>query len=188
MTLKPVKLLALIFIAMGMLLSSALVRPTTQVQAQDVSPALEDRFMFGLVGITSGQTLRVNVANTLVLNDTNLPAGPSRVVINLLNARGQLVRHRDGSLVRRVALVERGESTFLEFDGDEIPGGPDRRLPVRAVVSVFPPGPTVTGKPYDSATPSIEIFNNSNGHTQVFIGNPGVIRGFNPQPDPPLAQ
>jgi len=32
---------------------------------------------------------------------------------------------------------------------------------------------------------SVEIFN-ANGRTVVFIGNPGVIHGFNPQPDPPL--
>jgi hypothetical protein len=185
---KPLKLVVLTFIALGTLLSMFLVQTTSPVRAQDVAPPLVDRYAFGLVGITPGQTLRINVANTLVANDTNLPPGPSRVVITLLNGHGQPVRRRDGSPVRRVELVERGESTFLELDGDEIPMGPHDRLQVRAVVSIYPPGPTVTGIPYDSATPSVEIFNNSNARTVVFIGNPGVIRGFNPQPDPPLGQ
>jgi hypothetical protein len=36
--------------------------------------------------------------------------------------------------------------------------------------------------------PSVEVFNNSNGRTVLFMGNPGVSRGFNPQPDPPSEQ
>jgi len=37
----------------------------------------------------------------------------------------------------------------------------------------------------DRIVPSVEVFNNATGRTVVYIGNPGVIRGFDPQPDPP---
>lgn len=159
------------------------------IQAQDTAPQKPDHYSFGMVGITQGQTLRVNVANVITANDSNWPPGPTRVAIIVVNSRGEVVRNRDGRPVRKVEFLERGDSTFLDFNADDIqlPPGPIR-LQLRAVVNVFPPGPTDVAIPYDSAVPSVEVFNNANGRTVLFMGNPGVIRGFNPQPDPPLGQ
>ena len=61
----------------------------------------------------------------------------------------------------------------------------------RRVSQVVQPPPVgdFNAIPYDSAVPTVEIINNRDGKTQyVVFTNPGVIRGFNPQPDPPLGQ
>ncbi|MCM3874769.1 MAG: hypothetical protein ND895_29085 [Pyrinomonadaceae bacterium] len=178
------------FVALAALTTLGIVRGTRQVQAQDQAPPQHDRISFGMVGITPGQTLRVNVSNVIATNDSVLPPGPSRVAFIVINSHGDPIRHRDGSPVRRVVMLERGESAFLDLNGDDLqfPPGPSR-LQVRAVVNVFAPGPTDNDVPPPTdgrIVPSVELFNNANGRTVVFIGNPGVIRGFNPQPDPPL--
>ena len=175
-----------VVVALAAIVTISIFRVTQHVQAQDVMPPRPDHFSFGMVGITPGQTLRINVANTLTANDSNYPPGPSRVAIIVVNSRGQVVRNRDGSPVRKVEMLDRGDSTFLDLNADDFPVGAGGRFQVRAVVNVFPPGPSVNGIPYDSAVPSIEVFNNNNGRTVFSISNPGVIRGFNPQPDPPL--
>lgn len=182
--------IAVMLMALAASLALGVFRGTRQVHAQDVSPPTPDRISFGMVGIAPGQTLRVNVSNVVATNDSGFPPGPSRVAIIVINSQGDPVRHRDGSPVRRVVMLERGDSAFLDLNGDDLqyPPGPTR-LQLRAVVNVFPPGPTDNEAPPpigDRIVPSVEIFNNANGRTVVFIGNPGVIRGFNPQPDPPL--
>lgn len=176
-------------VVLAALTTLGIFRGTRQVHAQDQAPPQHDRISFGMVGITPGQTLRVNVSNVIATNDSVLPPGPSRVAFIVINSHGDPVRHRDGSPVRRVVMLERGESAFLDLNGDDLqfPPGPSR-LQVRAVVNVFAPGPTDNAFPTGPIVPSVEIFNNANGRTVVFIGNPGVIRGFNPQPDPPLGQ
>ena len=177
-----------ISLALVAITSLGVFRSTTRsVQAQDAEPQTLDRYSFGMVGLTQGQTLRVNVSNVIANNDPNFPPGPSRVAIIVVNSRGEVLRTRDGSLVRKVELLERGDSTFLDFNTDDIqwPPGPTR-LQVRGVVNAWPPGPSNVAIPYDSAVPSVEVFNNANNRTVIFMGNPGVIRGFNPQPDPPL--
>lgn len=182
-------IIATVLVAFAALLTLGFLCSTRQVQAQDTAPQKPDHYSFGMVGITQGQTLRVNVANVITANDSNFPPGPSRVAIIVVNSRGEVVRTRNGQVVRTVEFLERGDSTFLDLNTDDIQWPPGTvRLQVRAVVNVFPPGPTDVVIPYDSAVPSVEIFNNANGRTVLFIGNPGVIRGFNPQPDPPLGQ
>lgn len=161
-------------------------RGTQQAQAQDVSPPIGERISFGMLGITQGQTLRVNAANVVAQNDSGLPPGPYRVAIIIINSRGEVFRNRDGSPVRKLAMLDSGESSFLELNADDLqlPPGPVR-VQLRAVVSVLPAGTTDNASPI---APSVEVINNANGRTVLFIGNPGVIRGFNPQPDPPLGQ
>ncbi len=178
-----------VLVALSAITSLSISRTTRTVQAQDTAPTDVDHYSFGMVGITQGQTLRVNVANVITANDSHFPPGPTRVAIIVVNSRGQVLRSRDGSPVRKVEMLERGESSFLDLNADDIqwPPGPIR-LQVRAVVNVVPPDDTNSAIPYDSAVPSVEVFNNANGRTVVFMGNPGVIRGFNPQPDPPLGQ
>lgn len=166
---------------------SALRGPSTAKAQDTVPPPIPDRISFPMVGITQGQTIRVNVSNVTTADDSSYPPGPTRVAIIVVNSHGDPIRNRDGSPVRRVVQLDRGESAFLDLDADDFPSGPSR-LQLRAVIVAQPPPVR------DSKTPppvgerivsSVEIFN-ANGRTVVFIGNPGVIRGFNPQPDPPL--
>ena len=159
------------------------------VHAQDTPPPVGERISFGMVGITQGQTVRVNAANVIAENDSDFPPGPTRVAIIVVNSRGELMRNRDGNAIRRIAMLERGESTFLNLNADDLqwPPGPIR-LQLRAVVTAIPPAsPDSSQLTPSSIAPSVEVFNNANGRTVVFIDNPGVVRGFNPQPDPPLA-
>ena len=110
------------------------------------------------------------------------------MVLTFLNGDGQHFRNRDGSPVRRVVMLQPGQSTFLDLDADDLqfPPGPSR-FQLRAVVTAQPPPVGENPPPVgDRIVPSVEVFNSSNGKTVVFIGNPGVVRGFNPQPDPPL--
>ena len=156
----------------------------TTAQAQDQSPPVGDRFSFGMVGIVPGQTLRLHVAN---IGDIVCPC--SRVVLTFLDTNGQRLRAGDGSILQRAVELRPGRAAFLDLNADDPqwPPGPSR-LQVRAVVSVYPPGPSDIAFPPSNIVPSVEILSNRNGRTVVFISSPGVIRGFNPQPDPPLGQ
>jgi hypothetical protein len=165
--------------------------PRTQAQDQQ-PPPVPDRISFGMVGITAGQTVRVSVANTILPNDENLPPGPVRVVLNFRNGSGNLIRNRSGEVIRKAVDLERGDATFLDLNYDELPPGPVR-LQLRAViVAQAPPVGDTTAQPPpvgDLIASTVEVVNNRDGRTQFAVfTNPAVIRGFNPQPDPPLGE
>ncbi len=181
---------AVVLMTLAALVTLGIFRGTRQVHAQDVSPPTPDRISFGMVGITQGQTLRINVSNIVATNDSTYPPGPSRVAIIVVNSQGDPVRHRDGSPARRVLMIERGDSAFLDLNADDVqyPPGPTR-LQLRAVINVEAPsvGEGNQDQPPigDRTVATVEVFNNANGRTVVTLDHPGVIRGFNPQPDPP---
>jgi hypothetical protein len=176
-----------IIVAVALAAAAVMFRQPTLVSAQTESQSGGfERISFGSVGITSGQTLRVSVANTFAPNDPNLPPGPSRVVIAFRLMNGNLVRTRSGEAVRRVVDLERGDSALLDLDYDQLPPGPTR-FQIRPVITVLPPpvGDTV-GTPPDGTASSVEVINNANGRTQFSVfTHPASLRGFNPQPDPP---
>ena len=177
-------------VALTALLTLGIIRGTRPVKAQSEQPPPNpDRISFGMVGITQGQTIRLSVVNTVPPPTGDSQSQIYRVVMTFLDAEGHRLRNRDGSVIRRVVNLESGRAAFLDLNADDIqwPPGPSR-LQVRAMVNVTPPDGTGEDPPPvgDRLVPSVEIFNNANGRTVIFIGNPGVIRGFNPQPDPPL--
>jgi hypothetical protein len=113
-------------------------------------------------------------------------------VLTFLDADGHRFRSRDGSIIRRAMDLDPDRATFLDLNADDIqwPPGPSR-LQLRALVNAWPPGPTDEEQPppvTDLIVTSVEVFNNANSRTVLYIGNPGVIRGFNPQPDPPMPE
>jgi hypothetical protein len=138
-----------------------------------------------MVGITQGQTIRLSVINTLPPGPT-FPPGPSRVVLTFLDAEGQRLRHRDGSIIRRAVELEPGNATFLDLNADDLqfPPGPTR-LQLRAVVNVFPPSPIDNALPPSPIVPSVEVFNNANGRTAfVMSAAPSVQRLMHSPPNP----
>jgi hypothetical protein len=183
--------IAAVLVALASFLTLGFLRGTRPVQAQDTQPPPQpERISFGMVGITRGQTIRLNVVNAIPY-DAAFPAGPTRVVLTFLDTDGQRVRNLRGTVIRRAVDLEPGRATFLDLNADDLqfPPGPTR-LQLRAIVNTVPP-PTgdINEQPPpigDRIVTSVEVFNNANGRTVLFIGNPGVIRGFNPQPDPPL--
>jgi hypothetical protein len=186
--------IAAIIAALAIIISFGIFRSTNPVKAQDqIPPPVPERISFGMVGITSGQTVRVSVSNTIMPNDANLPPGPTRVVLNFRLPNGQLLRNRSGEVIRKAVDLERGDSTFLDVDFGATPPPIGDRLQLRAVIVATPPPigdsnqlPPPVG---DRIASTVEVINNRDGRTQfVVFTNPAVIRGFNPQPDPPLGQ
>jgi hypothetical protein len=149
------------------------------------------RSSFGMVGITSGQSLRVSVANTIMPGDTNLPPGPVRVAINFRMLNGTLARdNRTGEVIRKVVDLERGDAAFVDLDYAALPPSPIR-VQIRPVIVFLPPpvpdaDTSLMPYPPDAAIATVEIINNANARSQFAVfTNPAVVRGFNPQPDPP---
>ena len=140
---------------------------------------------YGMIGITPGETLRINVANPQLPSAT-LPR-PCRVELTFLDSTGNPL------LPPVQRTLEAGQSAHFDLNGDALfPTGTGDvllRAEVRPVVRVLP-NPTDVGSafvPPDPCVSSIELFDNATGKTRVSAGlqNPGVILGFNPQPDPP---
>jgi len=178
-----------VLIVLATLIVAVVVRQPRTVKAQDqLTAQLTERFSFGMVAITSGQTIRVSVANTIMPSDINLTPGPVRIAINFRYLNGNLVRdYRTGEVIRSVVDLERGGAAFVDVDYDRLPPSPIR-VAIRPVVIVTPPIASngETPIPFDSVVPTVEIVNNANGRTQfALFTQPAVARGFNPQPDPP---
>jgi len=172
-------------IALTLIATVAILRRPIQVNAQDQQPPpVPERIFFGIVGITSGQTMRINVTSLIPPPVNDLPPSPIRVAMAFRYANGNLARNRKtGEVIRKVVDLESGDSAFLEVDYEMLPPGPTRAQ-LRAVVVVQPPPTQDTNLLQDGVcVPSVEVINNSTGKT-LFM-NPAVVRGFNPQPDPP---
>ena len=189
MRIKNTFTVAAIAVAIAVIVTIAVFRNFQTVRAQDqLPPPVNDRISFGSVGLTAGQTLRVSVTNTIMPGDVGLPPGPSRVNMTFRYSNGNLVRDsRSGEIVRRTVELSRGDTAVLDLDYDQLPPGPSRAQ-VRPVIVVHhaPPVGDTNAIPYDSAVPSVEVINDSNGRTQfAMFSHPAVARGFNPQPDPP---
>lgn len=125
-----------------------------------------------MVGITQGQTARLNVVN--LHEEPNRPA--CELELMFLDGEGNM-------LAERGFMIDGGRSAFLDLDADEL-GGPDTRegrVPIRPVIQALG-GPDT--KSCDGVIPTLEIFDSETGQTQAIL-NPAVIKGFNPQPDPP---
>ena len=167
--------IATIIVALAILTTFGIFRNTPRTQAQDNPPPQRERISFGMVGITQGQTVRVNVVNT------GLAVCPcDRVVLNFRLPNGQLVRNRNGEVIRRSVELQPGDATFLDVDYGELPNGPSR-LQLRAVVTVTLP-PDSTELP-SNFVPTVEVINN-NGRTQFAItALPAVQRVPPPVPD-----
>jgi hypothetical protein len=157
-------------------------RNTQNVQAQDTQPLpAVQRISFGMVGITAGQTARLSIANTIMPNDSlfSPDTGQRRVSLSFRDINGNLIRNAKGEVIRRSVDVQRGDSTFLDLNYDELPPGPTR-LQFRAVVTIIPP-PNVDEKALQDGVciPTVEVINNANGRTQFAVSaDPAVVRGF----------
>jgi hypothetical protein len=182
--------IAAVLVALAALMTLGILRGTRQVQAQDQQPPpAGERISFGMVGITQGQTMRVNVSNVVAQNDSNLPPGPVRVAIIVVNSHGDPFRNRDGNPIRRVVMLERGESAFLDLNADDIqlPPGPVR-LQLRAIVNAHPPylrDSNEVPPPTDGRiVTSVEVFNNNNGRTVFAVTAPPSVQKLQPPAQP----
>ena len=126
---------------------------------------------FGLIGISYGQTLRLNVVNTAgVLS--NFPPGPCRVELGFLDSEGRLVRKAGGrgvdgapEPVRKAGRLEAGQSMSLDLASSDLLIDGSGRAQVRAAwlndgVGKFPPGP---------CRASLEMINDATGQTSFAL-------------------
>lgn len=188
MKIKRKLTIASILIALATGSTIVVIRSTETVHAQDQTPPpTNDRILYAMSGLPTGHTMRVYVTSLTPPPTPDLPPGPVRVVFNFRNAAGNLVRdNRSGEVIRRIVMIESGESAFFDLDADALPPGPIR-YQVRPVITVQYPSGALPPPVPDRIVTSVEIFNNSNPRALIVIGgNPAVIRGFNPQSDPPI--
>jgi hypothetical protein len=122
------------------------------------------------IGIARGQTVRLTALNI----GEKAIAGPE---YRLLDSTGRtLAETPDGR------LIPPGQFRSFDIDPpDPFPGIADNfgRIQVRAVVIGAPD--------VKNLRVSLEVFDNATGKTTVFVP-PALIKGFNPQPDPPGIQ
>jgi hypothetical protein len=180
----------LTLVALAALLLTCAVREARRVQA---NPPSEPDRSFGMVGITRGQTLRLNVVNLVSPPpdpDRQYPP-PCRVLLSFRDAQGQPFTNSDGQALRRVVELQAGESAFLDLNADMF-GGPSTnadvapgpaRLQLRPFVRVLqnPPDPDRQFPP-DPCRATLEVFDNASGRTSVFAA------GFQPPPEPDRGQ
>jgi hypothetical protein len=141
---------------------------------------------FGMVGIASGQTARLNVF--LPATDSQgvqyPPGSPVRIQLSLVNAAGDLAvaspcdpRSIDclGGSQMSVTLAA-GQSAFLDVSAEQLVGALGR-AEIRPVVNVYPPGPPVA--PANAIVATFELIDNSTNRTVIFDHPPSPCRANN---------
>lgn len=151
-------------IAVAAIVAIGVIYKTQPVRAFNPQP---DPPGFGLVGLTQGQSLRINVTNPA---DPNLPPDPVRAVLTFRNTDGELFRNGEGNPIRRVVLLRGGESAALALNADDFARVFDGngRLQLRPVVQIQQ-ADGVNGTPPDPCLPSVEVINNANSRTQFML-------------------
>jgi hypothetical protein len=105
---------------------------------------------FGMVGITPGETLQLNIVNVQL---AGLPPGPCRVTLRFLNSSGVILK-------QEAVTVKPAQAASLKLTGLEAGGA--FRNEVHPVLLV--PANEATGS---SAIGSVEVFNTSTGETSL---------------------
>jgi len=126
-------------------------------------PPQPDRISFGIMGITAGQTARINIFNA---NPLDYEPHPCLVNIHFVDTSGRVLRGFDGQPIRRIATLQNGQSIALDLNSDEVPRDVRARLQVRAVVTVASASDSSYAPP---CFPSVEVFNNASGRTQFMV-------------------
>ena len=154
---------------MLMLASASTMRRTGQASAQVTPESLPcPTCRFGMVGITRGQTIRLNVVNSAdvppgpcrTIGD-DVPPGPCRQRVDLL-----FMDNTGRTLARSSETLGPGRAAFLDFDGNTI----ERqgiRLELRPLVLTPPPDPDRGIRSFVVA--SVEVFSSETGKTVFFV-------------------
>ncbi len=128
------------------------------------------------VGVTLGQTARINVVNSPDPN-SSIPPGPVTVEMCFHDSNGDLILDRSRRPVQKTATIDPHHGDFLDLNGNLV-AGPGARVVIIPCVRILRISEGTL------AIPTIEMFNNLLKTT--FVLSPGTARGFDPQPDPPV--
>src|SRR5262245_10194459 len=136
------------------------------------------RFTFGMVGITAGQTARLNVVNALPQPPPNLPnPPPNRVTLMFVDSSGNPV-NIGGAPLQTTVTLSPGQSAFLDLNGDaypspppNLPNPPPQRVEIRALVS------DCEGCGSGLVVPTLEVFDNATGRTTLVMPDTPATAG-----------
>ena len=154
-------------------LAALLLTPQAAQAAREVEPS----HPFPMVGVTFGQTLRVNVVNVGGVEPDGGDSQACEVLFGVVDAMSRV-------LVSTRAMLAPGQSAFVDLRVDN-PDFRGQRFQVRPTVT-FTNAPRARQSQCGAVVPSGEVFDTGTGAGSLFV-HPGVIKGFNPQPDPPGA-
>ena len=134
---------------------------STQVNAQT---PYQPGVGFAIVGLASGQSLRVNALN--LGTGSSAPESRCTVTLQFLDANGQ-------ALKQTVATLRPGKAAFLDLGRDEV-AGDDARAPIRAVLLFgyyggAQPGPGTLQMFDCNIVPSLEIFDSETKQTSAVL-------------------
>lgn len=158
--------------AAALLLTGALVfHAPTAAAISDENDFVHD---FGMIAIVAGQTARLSVLNAIGDPDSR----PCTVELRYLDSRGGSLGGPD------TKVLGAREAAFLDLPFPRVAGAPmNARLEVHAGVTAKFANPRERRACSNNLIPTLQVFDDATGATQFL--HPGVIRGFNPQPDPP---
>lgn len=127
------------------------------------------------VGITLGQTARINVVNS---PDPNSPNPPQPVTVEMCfhDRNNNPILDRFGRPVQKTVTIDPHHGDFLDLNGNLV-ASPGSRVGIQPCIRVLSISEGTL------AVPTLELYNNLLKTT--FVLSPGTARGFDPQPDPP---
>ncbi len=136
-------LIATLFAAIAVLVAFSLTRHSE-------AAAMREIFLHsGVIGITQGQTARLNLVNW---EDQSIP-----VVLQLLDSNGNILAESKTELAP-------GQSVSIEANGDNFVPEPPTRFEVRAqVVITWPIDPCFM--------PTLEVYDNVTGKTAIVVSD-----------------
>ena len=160
MKMKRTLTIATVLVALAALMALGVFREPGKVHAQEQPPTpVVSRLSFGMIGITQGQTARLNVTNS---DETR------EMIVDwkFVDSNGEVLHRRDGQPIERTMTLAAGHSAFLQMNADNLLGRDEVRLNFRAVVTFHPSiTPDDNPLPPDPCMPSVEIINNVSGST-----------------------
>lgn len=144
---SAMKLIALVAIVT----TGAVWGATSASAIKEVDPAAQ----FGMVGVTAGQTARLNVFR----DDPFFQDDPFfRVELSFVDGDGNI-------LSQKVIDLDSGKSAFLDLKGSDVPPRDTNRTQVRGVVKFVGTPDTRTYM----WTPTLEVFDNESGETRFLV-------------------
>ena len=129
----------------------------------------------GLFGVTQGQKVRISTVNV----DHN--RGGIAPCVGIFGLAGNELARNEGMPLMR------GQGTFFDFDASMLGLRAGERAQLRVEVELEPT-PDADGRTRriqpDEVIVTVEVYDNASGKTMFVI--PATLKGFNPQPEPPL--
>ncbi len=135
---------------------------------------------FGMVGLTQGQTARLNLLNPGVL--------PPLATGAICSAQVSFLDNKGAVLKTAPISVLPGQSVPFDLNRDTDVTSTDQRVQIRAILQTPLPSPIVASPQQLMGCPlipTLEIFDNDTGRTQVVITETRGVLGPVPEPVAP---